>query len=207
MSFLALVAGLWLLAAISPGPNFVLVVRNASRHGLGPALWTTAGIATATLVWGLAGALGIRALFIAAPWAYTGLKVIGGAYLIWLGLRLLRPGAGRRAAVDTDRQSAAPSGTAAWATGLGTNLANPKTAVFVSSLFATTMPAHAPVYDTLAAVGLMGAVSAMWYSVVAVALSRPRARRTFERVRHVFDRLVGAVLAGFGLDLVVSNAR
>ncbi|AWN15331.1 LysE family translocator [Salinisphaera sp. LB1] len=202
--FIAL-GSLWLLAAISPGPNFVLVARTAARHRARASLFAVAGIASATLVWGLAGALGIRGLFLAAPWAYIGLKLVGGAYLIGLGLAMLR--ASTRPGDGPPRAHDQPAARALFRTGLITNLANPKTAVFVSSLFATVMPPQASIGWSLAAVVMMALISASWYAVVALVLSRPPALALFSRVRTAFDRLVGIALAGFGTHLILSNAR
>ncbi|MGB7756532.1 MAG: LysE family transporter [Salinisphaera sp.] len=200
-----LIGGLWLLAAMSPGPNFVLVARTAARHRARASLFAVAGIVLATLVWGLAGALGIQTLFRVAPWAYAGLKLLGGAYLIWLGIGMLR--ASNRHREGSSKADETPAASALFRTGLTTNLANPKTAVFVSSLFATAMPAHAAFGWSLAAVVMMALISAGWYAVVALVLSRPPALRLFGRIRTAFDRVVGVVLAGFGAHLILSNAR
>ena len=78
---------LWSVAVITPGPNFFTTAQLAAgcsrRHGLFAAL----GVASGTLLWGLAGGLGIKSLFSAAPALFVLFKVAGGCYLIYLGLK------------------------------------------------------------------------------------------------------------------------
>lgn len=79
---------LWTVAVVTPGPNFFniaqLAVSRSRRHGVVAAL----GVASGTVLWGLAGGLGIQTLFSAAPTLYLSFKIAGGCYLIWLGLKL-----------------------------------------------------------------------------------------------------------------------
>src|SRR5688572_32271923 len=71
-----------LLAAMSPGPNFVVVAQAAIRGSFRPAAAVVTGILTANLLWCLGVALGLSALFDLAPWLYGTMKVLGGGYLI-----------------------------------------------------------------------------------------------------------------------------
>ena len=87
------VVGIWTLAVITPGPNFLLTVQTAVARSRSAALWSVLGTSCGTAIWGLSGFFGITLLFRTAPWLYGALKLLGGAYLIYLGVRLL----GRRA--------------------------------------------------------------------------------------------------------------
>ena len=88
---------LWSVAVITPGPNFFTTAQLAAgcsrRHGLFAAL----GVASGTLLWGLAGGLGIKSLFSAAPALFVLFKVAGGCYLIYLGLKQFK----RKPALET----------------------------------------------------------------------------------------------------------
>src|SRR5262249_14921858 len=83
------VASIWLIAAVSPGPNFLLTAQIAVAQSRARGLAAVAGIALATAMWGICGLLGVQALFVAAPWAYLIVKVAGAAYLVIMGLRLI----------------------------------------------------------------------------------------------------------------------
>src|SRR4051812_35884908 len=93
---------LWTVAVVTPGPNFFNIAQLAAsqsrRHGVMAAL----GVATGTLLWGLAGGLGIKTLFSVAPALYLGFKIAGGCYLIYLGLKQFK----RKAAIAPGKPAA-----------------------------------------------------------------------------------------------------
>lgn len=204
MSFLVTVAVLWGIAAATPGPNFIAVTRCALTGGRQIGSACVCGVVSGTIIWGLAGWLGISALFAAAPAAYVAMKLIGGAYICWVGARMLI-GALRRTRPLQDAHSTRPM-TAMQAYWLGaiTNLANPKTAIFVTSLFAAALPQDYHWSQGLASVGVMTGVSATWYMLVAFVFSGRRAGSIYRRTRRVIDGVVGTVFLGFGLKLLTS---
>jgi threonine/homoserine/homoserine lactone efflux protein len=202
--FLLTVATIWTLAAMTPGPNFLFVVRAAltgsRRIVLGAILGTIAG----TACWGLAGWLGIGLLFRAAPAAYLGLKIAGGIYLIVLGLRMLWPKPHPTGAAGEADGPASLTPAKAFRIGLVANLANPKSAIFVSSLFAATLPPEAPWPYGASAVVTMVAISGIWYAIVALALSQAPVLRAYRRMRRGLDRATGVVFVGFGGKLALT---
>ena len=203
--FLLTVAGIWAIAVATPGPNFFVVARSALSGSRIAAFAAVAGVTTGTLIWGLAGLLGINALFSAAPAAYFILKLAGGAYLLFLGIRLL---CSARRSIPSQSAQPVPRDTTnfgAYRLGLLSNLANPKSAVFVTSLFATALPPDATWPQGLASVAIMVAVSAFWYSLVALVLARPRISSAYLRGRRVIDGVTGAIFAGFGVRLLLSQ--
>ena len=124
---------LWTVAVVTPGPNFFNTAQLAAscsrRHGVA----ASAGVASGTILWGLAGGLGIKSLFTAAPMLYLAFKIIGGCYLIYLGLKLFKrsaPAMGQNLLADEPRRSL----FSAWRLGLLGNLSNPKSALFVAPI-------------------------------------------------------------------------
>lgn len=198
------VAMLWTLAALSPGPNFLITVRIALTQPRRVSLQAVAGIATGTCLWGLAGFLGIHSLFIAIPWAYGALKIVGGAYLAWLGLKLAWNSRTTGAEIS-GHASSSVTGLTAFRLGLTTNLANPKTAVFVAGLFAATMSASAPLSEGLLAIALMAVISLGWYTVVAFLFTSAHVSKIYVRARHWIDRAAGACFVFFGVRLITSE--
>ncbi|WP_292413192.1 LysE family translocator [Mesorhizobium sp.] len=178
LSHLLAVASVWLVAAVSPGPNFLMTARIAVARSRGAGLAAVCGIGIATAIWGVCGLAGIKALFLAAPWAYAALKLAGAGYLIYSGLRLIvlaerRSEAAGALAVD-------PRGFSTWRAfwiGLATNLANPRSALSVASVFAVALPAQPSLTLGVASVVLMVAISVGWYACV-VGCSRPKPFRT-----------------------------
>lgn len=199
------IAVIWFFAAVSPGPNFFITVRTSLTQSRTAAIQTVSGIATGTAIWALAGDLGIQTMFTVAPWSYIALKVIGGLYLCWMGAKLLRYNRSK-----SQQQSMGGDQTLsswrAYRLGLATNIANPKTAVFVAGIFAATLHASAPVGEGVMAVLIMAAISMIWYSLVAVVVAQTRASQLYQSMSHWVDRVAGVVFLLFGVDLVLSEA-
>ncbi len=129
------------------------------------------------------------------------LKLIGGTYLIYLGVKLIisntRAGPNDRVSFSTNIGP-----IQGYKLGLLTNLSNPKTAAFVTSLFAATMPSDAPFWLGFMSVALMSLISILWYTSVAYVFSLDRFRRLYLNSRIWIERFAGAVFIGFGMKLI-----
>lgn len=201
MEYLSIIAAILLidlLALIGPGPNFVLLtsaaVSQSRRHALAMAL----GIATGSLFWATAAALGLSAIFDALPLLGLALKVFGIAYLLYLGVKLLRskgftPAAARSANPMTQRRCIGR--------GLMVNLTNPKSAAYYASVFAAFLTPDLPVWVLIVIVAAIALMSLLWHSFLAVALSTPRVQAAYISGAKWCDRLCGAVLVLLGLRL------
>src|SRR5689334_9983480 len=122
-------AGIALLAfglVLTPGPNMIYLVSRSLTQGRTAGLVSLVGTGLGFLVYLLAAALGITAIFVAVPAAYVALKLAGAVYLLYLAWNVLRPGAQPVFAVRE-----LPRDTPARLIGMGflTNLLNPKVAV------------------------------------------------------------------------------
>ena len=201
LTVLPAVAALWIVAVVTPGPNFLAVLRVSAAHPRRGALRAVAGIGLGTLLWGIAGFFGIHLLFTWQPVLFFALRLLGGLYLLALGLRLLWSAARRSAPAAAPT----PVGGPAFRIGLATSLSNPKSALFVTSLFAATMPAHAPPPLGLAAVALMVAISVGWYSAIACLFTTRRMQDAQAALRRWIDLAAGAAFTAFGLKFVLER--
>ena len=196
---------LWTVAVVTPGPNFFniaqLAASQSKRHGVVAAL----GVATGTVLWGLAGGLGIKSLFSAAPTLYLGFKIAGGCYLIYLGLkqfkRKLPLVAGDSGPVD----GAGRTLLSVYGQGFLGNMTNPKSALFVATIFATAMPASVPPMLLALAVLTMATLSFGWYCSVALLFASRRVAGAYERSRKWLDRFAGSCYLLFGAHLVANR--
>jgi threonine/homoserine/homoserine lactone efflux protein len=202
---LAAISGLWLAALISPGPDFLLVTRVSITRGRAVAMRTVLGVAVGIALWAVAGFFGIHALFVASPWLYLALKIGGGAYLTVLGLRLLL-GSWKPAAPEAHGAAAAGLTQRPFSLGFVTNLANPKAPIFVSSLFAATLPQHPPTGLGIAAIALMFALTLGWYALVARCLTIRPVAEAFAKMRRWIDRVAGIAFMGFGTRLMLDRS-
>jgi RhtB (resistance to homoserine/threonine) family protein len=198
------VAALWTVAVATPGPNFLMILRVAIGQSRAAGLRAVAGVGLGTMIWGAAGFFGVHALFAAAPWLYAGLKLFGGAYLIFLGLRMFAPAA-RKVARDSEQADRLRTRFSAFQLGFVTSLANPKSALFVASIFAAAMPDHPPVTLGLAAIATMAALSVGWYALVACLFTTRRLSAAYARGRRWIDRIAGAIFILFGARLIASR--
>ena len=198
------VAILWGIAVITPGPTFFITVKTAMGQSRRSALFVVLGSSTGTILWGTSGFFGIALLFKTAPWIYLSLKLLGGAYLIYLGLKLVMSNTSAEANHRASF-SASVDPIQIYKLGLLTNLSNPKTAAFVTSLFAATMPANAPLWLGFMSVALMSIISVLWYTTVVYVFSLDRFRSLYLKSRIWIERFAGAIFVGFGVKLVASE--
>jgi threonine/homoserine/homoserine lactone efflux protein len=204
-SHLLAVASVWLVAAVTPGPNFLVAAQIAVARSRASGLAAVSGIAVATAVWGLCGLLGIQALFLATPWAYLGLKFAGAAYLVFTGIRLIVL-ADRRA-----REQAPPTGLTtfsaktAFRIGLVTSLANPNSALSVASLFAVALPPHPTAELGASAIALMVAISVAWYAAVVWLFAAGAVAGAYRKARRRIDRVAGGLLVLFGVRIALDR--
>ena len=192
----ATVALAHLVAAMSPGPSFVLSVRTATSEGLRPALALAAGFGLGAAAWATAALLGLKLVFDAAPWLLVALKLAGGAYLVWIAWQLWRhaseplpeiaPGAAPRGSLSAARR------------GLLVQLANPKVSIFFGAVFVGIVPADATALGKALLLVNIFAVETAWYCAVAGLFSTSRARAGYARWKAALDRAFGGLLAAFG---------
>ncbi|MBM3548180.1 MAG: lysine transporter LysE [Alphaproteobacteria bacterium] len=194
---LAGISTIWFIAHLSPGPDFLVTVRVAMTQTRMAAMRTVLGICVGTIAWCVAVFFGIGLLFNALPWLYTAIKLAGGAYLAYLGLRMVIGSFRPPADADTAPPMTASS---AFRLGLLTNLANPKAAIFTASVFAATLPPEPPLLLGLAATILMTAISLAFYGLLALVLTTPRASAAYTRAQRWIDRIAGAAFVYFAID-------
>ena len=194
--------GLAALLTITPGVDMALVARSALAQGRRAALWTTGGIVSGLLVWAAASAVGVAALLAASATAYDALRLAGAAYLVWLGVRSIA-----RAGAAPPHAAAEPrGGRSAYATGLVSNLANPKIVVFYSTVLPSFVPEGSNVLAwSLLLAAIHAGMGLVWLSTYAWALHRARAVLERPRVRRALDRATGAVLVALGLRLAAER--
>ena len=196
----ALVAG---LVTVIPGLDTAVVLRSALALGRGQAFATAFGINIGALVWGAAAATGVSVLLTASHAAYTALRIVGAAYLLWMGIGMLR--AARRGEFVDDAERAPDAGLVrAFVRGAGTNLLNPKVGAFYIAIFPQFMPAH--VSHLAMGLGLAGVhdIEAMvWFAVLIFGAHRARAWFAKRRVKRALDAVTGTVLVGFGVELAL----
>lgn len=133
--FLGSVSGLYLMLAVSPGPNFLVITRAAVSQSRRHAVYTALGVSTASVLWAGLAAAGLGVVLAHFSWVHRALQFAGGLYLPCIGVKIFRnaPQAMPQRAAHVAGQRVLQ----AYRYGLVTNLTNPKALVFFSSAFAT----------------------------------------------------------------------
>ncbi|MFF3573021.1 LysE family translocator [Nocardia jiangxiensis] len=200
------VGGAMLLGAMSPGPDFLIVTRNAMLSGRRAGMASAAGVALGVFVWAVLSGLGVAGLLAASAAAFTVVKLAGAVYLCYLGVRALL--AARRGAYDTaaEQVSADPVGVrAGFRQGLLNNLLNPKAAVFFVALLPQFLPASPSLADTAQVAVAATVVTLAWFVVLAVGIATLRRVFTRRRVRQVIDAAMGTLLVGLGVRIALQS--
>jgi threonine/homoserine/homoserine lactone efflux protein len=195
--------GVSLVVIVTPGQDTALTIRSTLSGGRRAGIATAFGVSAGQAVWALATSIGLAALIVASEPVFLVIRIVGAAYLFWLG---------GRAVASAIRGATTHAPTAAGSSGLGgcpfrqgllSNLSNPKMAVFFTSLlpqFATDGS-----FVTLLALGLVFSLLTLsWLTGYAFAVARlgDVLRRT--RVRRALDALMGAVFVALGLRLATN---
>jgi threonine/homoserine/homoserine lactone efflux protein len=198
-------AGVSLLLAVTPGPDMAVVTRNALAHGRRGVILTTSGIALALSIWVTATALGVSALLRSSANLFFGLKLVGAAYLAYLGLRTLWDS--RRKPADLLASAPPPPPAhAIFRQGFLSALTNPKLGVFFVTFLPQFVEQGQALLPRLLELGLIFAVIGwVWMNVYGLLVSRIREFITASRVRQWMDRVTGVVLLGFGARLAAER--
>lgn len=196
--------GVAALIILVPGPDTALVTKNAVIHGRGAALGTAVGVCTGLALWTLASALGVASLLRASGTAYTALKVVGAAYLLWLGLQALRHARSHWADDAPATGRAGLDARGGFRQGVLSNLANPKIAVFFTSLLPHFIGTGQDVFLPFLGLGAtFVAMTLAWLGAFAFVAARGAALLRRPRVKAAVDRVSGTLLIAVGVQVAV----
>jgi threonine/homoserine/homoserine lactone efflux protein len=197
-------AGVFLLGAMSPGPDFIIVLRSALSGGRRAGMAAACGIATGLLGWAAVTSLGVAGLLAASAVAFTVVKLVGAAYLVLLGVQALL--AARRGGYDKALEPGKETTTrGAFAAGLLTNLFNPKVAVFFLALFPQFLPHDATAIDVAVLAVVAATAPLCWFLFLANIVTVLRRFLVRATVRRALDAVMGTVLVGLGVRIAVSQ--
>lgn len=186
------------LLVITPGADMALVTKHALSGGVLAAWRATGGIVSGLALWGGAAAVGVAALFAASAPLFAALKLVGAAYLIYLGLSTFLS--------EGEAAAQGGGGSRPFRQGLTTNLLNPKIAVFYTTFLPQFVAAGESVLlKSLLLATIHAVLSLVWLLLYGSVVARAGAVLRRPSVRRVVDRLTGAVLVAFGARLALEK--
>ncbi|MCX5513111.1 threonine transporter [Kaistia algarum] len=196
------ILGALLVGAISPGPSFVFVVRTSVARSRLDGLAAAVGMGVGAMAFGALALFGLRTLMNEAAGLYWALKIAGGLYLVYLGVRIWLGATAPMAAVDSGvAVRSAP--LRSFSLGLLTQFSNPKIVAVFGAVFAALLPADYPLWLGIVLPALIFVQETAWYALVALAFSSARPRALYLRARTIIDRTAGVVIGLLGIRLLL----
>lgn len=193
------------LALLSPGPDFVIVVKSAMRHPRRKAIGVAVGIASANALYITLCLVGVGALLASSVHVLIALKIIGGLFLMYLAMQALRAKKSdyQDLALDVGEQ-VNTTFLKEYITGFLSGILNPKNLLFYLSLFTVVLTKDVSL-DFKVALGVwMTLLVFAWDTAIIFILSADKVRQKFTQLSYYIDKLTGAILGLIGFSIVRS---
>jgi threonine/homoserine/homoserine lactone efflux protein len=195
---------------VTPGPDTALTVRNTLLGGRRSGVFTAVGVAAGQATWSVATSAGLAALLVASEPVFRAVKLVGAAYLIFLGAQAVHAalrhgrGAGGGAAIAAPAPRLPPH--VALRQGLISNLTNPKMAAFFPALLPQFAPNGDSTFLVLLLLGLSFSVMTLaWLTGYAYAVAKAGDLLRRPRIRRLLEAATGAVLVALGVRLATED--
>ena len=191
----------------TPGQDTALTIKNTLAGGPRGGIFTALGVISGQLTWALAASVGLAGLLLASERAFIVLKLLGAAYLVYLGATaLLNAARGHHSADASAGPAASLQPAAAYRQGVVSNLANPKIAVSFTSLLPQFVSSGNGSFATLLLLGVIFAgMTFVWLSGYAAVVAKAGDTLRRPRVRRVLDGATGLALVGLGARLAIGG--
>lgn len=196
------VISLTIVVAIVPGPDFAVVLRNALIGGRLAGVMTALGIGLALGVHVTYALAGIGLIVSQSIFLFNALKLIGAAYLIFLGVTMYRT-ASREMPADSNLEGMPPLKALRW--GFFTNVTNPKATMFALSVFLQVTSPETPLWTQIGYGVIMASGVFLWFVLVTFFFTLPPVRQQFTRAKLWMERSFGILLTLFGIGIAVTT--
>ncbi len=206
LSFLVVAA----VVIATPGPDTALTIRSTLLGGRRAGVFTALGVAAGQGVWTVATSVGLAAVLAASEPVFRATKLLGAAYLVYLGVQALLAAVGSRSggAAPAGARSAVPrlAPAVAFRQGLISNLTNPKMAAFFPALLPQFAATGDGTFLGLLVLGLLfSALTLIWLTGYAFAVAKAGDFLRRPRIRQALEAVTGAVLVALGIRLALER--
>jgi RhtB (resistance to homoserine/threonine) family protein len=198
------VAILNLMAAISPGPDFVMAVRNSLTYSRRTGIYTGIGIGLGISIHILYCAAGLGYVISKSIVIFNIIKYIGAAYLVYMGITAIFSKSSK-IKIEEDRKMKDITKMAAVKTGFLTNVLNPKATLFFLGLFTFVVKPETPilVLGILAVIMILTAIA--WFTIVALFFTQKRVQVAFSKFERYFNKFFGGLLVLLGIKIALTR--
>ncbi len=199
-----LIAFVHLLAVASPGPDFAIVVKQSITQSRRVMLWTILGISSAVLLHVAYSLLGIGFLIAQSIVLFTSIKLIGAAYLLFIGWKSLMAKKQIEEVGEVDSQRPSTGAFQAFKIGFLCNALNPKATLFFLALFTQVIEPATPLTVQIGYGAYMAVQTFAWFALLGSILSLRVIRHHIDAFHHWAERMMGVVLIALGLKVALS---
>lgn len=195
------------LALISPGPDFILVVKSAVKNGNKKSIGVAAGIASANAVYISLCLIGVGSILASSLILLVALKVAGGLFLIYLAIIALLAKKSSYKDMSVIKQNTCNVETnfaREYVTGFMSGILNPKNLLFYMSLFTVVLTQDVNMSFKVTLGIWMTSVVFLWDLFIIYLLSTSKVQNKFSKISYYLDKVTGAVLGLIGLKILKS---
>ncbi len=205
-----LLVGIFSMALASPGPDFVIAVRNSIMHSRKIGVMTAIGFALGVLVHMAYTLMGFAVIISQSVVLFSIIKYLGAAYLFYVGLQALRSQGFEENQKNKKQGSKAIKlmsvKKALW-NGFLTNVLNPKATMFFMAVFSQFISVDTPLSVQFFYASTCVVMTGLWFSFVAIILTNQRIKAKFLKFTKWIDRVCGILLIGLGIKLALTKAN
>lgn len=203
MSLLLTICMLHFVAQLSPGPDVLLIAKSAASNSKIHTLKIIAGISVGIVVWVILTLSGFSVLVQQFPWIQQVLMLIGGIFLARMGWAMFKGGwhSLRRKNTLDDSQTIVPASQNYFLLGLLTNLSNPKTLIYFSSVFSLALSSSASANLKFQLAWIIPLQTFLTFSLLMQILSVAKIKALYQDSSAYIDLISGALFLLFALWL------
>lgn len=205
MEYVALIGSvtlIHLLAVISPGPDFIVAVKNSLTYSRKTGIFTAVGFGLGISVHILYCVLGLAILISKSILVFNIIKLLGAGYLVYLGWSALTSKSSD-IKIENEEQKKDISAPMAIKIGFLTNVLNPKATLFFLSLFTLVISPSTPAGILLVLSVIMIVNTALWFSLVAIFFTQKKAVSVFNKFQGPFNKILGGLLIALGVKIAL----
>ena len=194
------VIGIHLLAVMSPGPDFIMLIRNAISYSRKTGMWTALGFGLGIGVHVIYSVFGLGLVISKTPLLYDIIKYLGASYLAYIGVMSFRS-SGNSISIEEEKHQQDISALKAIRIGFLTNVLNPKATLFFLSLFTIVVGPTASTKTLLGLGFIMMINTTLWFCLLAYLVTHSKILPTFEKYQNTFNKVFGVILLGIAIKV------
>ena len=204
MSLLLTICALHFVAQLSPGPDVLLIAKSSASTSRANTLKIILGISVGIVVWVVLTLLGFTVLMQQFPWIQQVLMLLGGVFLARMGWAMLNGGLKtlkQETNLEDGQQLAAPDSKNHFLLGLLTNLSNPKTLIYFSSVFSLALSSSASAHLKTQLAVIIPIQTFLVFALFMLIMSMPKIKAAYQRSGSYIDIISGGLFLIFAIWL------